>query len=67
MSHKFAVGQTVMFTPGVGEIAAARVPVMATVTRLLPRDGVECQYHIQAVKDGFLRRAHESQLRPTLG
>ena len=43
MSHKFAVGQTVMFTPGVGEIAAARVPVMATITRLLPRDGVDFQ------------------------
>jgi hypothetical protein len=65
MSHKFTVGQAVMFTPGVGEIAAARVPVMATVMRLLPRDGIEYQYHIQVVTDGLLRRAQESQLRPT--
>jgi hypothetical protein len=65
MSHKFAVGQSVLFTPGVGEIAAARVPVMATVMRLLPRDGIEYQYHIQVVTDGLLRRAQESQLQPT--
>jgi hypothetical protein len=65
MNHKFTVGQTVMFTPGAGEVAASRFPVMATVTRLLPRDGIEYQYHIQIVTDGLLRRAHEGQLRPS--
>ncbi len=59
------VGQPVVFTPGVGEIAAARFPVMATITRLLPRDGAEYQYHIQVVTDGLLRRAQESQLDST--
>jgi len=65
MSHKFIVGQAVVFTPGVGEVAAAKFPVRATVTRLLPRDGVDYQYHIQVVTDGLQRRAHESQLRST--
>jgi hypothetical protein len=65
MSHKFTAGQTVMFTPGLGEVAASHFPVMATITRLLPRDGAEYQYHIQVVTDGLLRRAQESQLRPT--
>ena len=45
--------------------SADRTPVMATVMRLLPRDGAEYQYHIQLVTDGLLRRAQESQLRPT--
>jgi hypothetical protein len=65
MTHEFTVDQSVMFTPGVGEIATARVPVMATVTRLLPRDGVEHQYHSWVVTDGLLRRAQEGQLQPT--
>jgi hypothetical protein len=65
MSHKFTVGQTVVFTPGVGEVAANKFPVRATVTRLLPRDGVDYQYHIQVGTDGLLRRARESQLQPT--
>ena len=64
MSHKFAVGQVVAFTPAVGEVAANSSPVMATIKRLLPRDGVEYQYHVQVVTDGLLRRARESQLRP---
>jgi negative regulator of sigma E activity len=65
MTHKFAVGQTVTFTPVVGEVVASRFPVVATVMRLLPRDGIEYQYHIQVVTDGLLRRAQESQLQPT--
>ena len=39
MSHKFIFGQTVMFTPGAGEVAVSRFPVMAIVTPLLPPDG----------------------------
>ena len=64
MSHKFAVGQVVAFITAVGEVAANSSPVMATIKRLLPRDGVEYQYHVQVVTDGLLRRARESQLRP---
>jgi hypothetical protein len=65
MSHKFTIGQAVMFTPGIGEIADNKFPVTATVTRLLPRDGTDYQYHIQIVTDRLLRRAWESQLQPT--
>ena len=60
MSHKFTVGQSVVFTPGIGEVAANKLPVRATVTRLLPRNGTDYQYHIQVVTDGLLRRAQES-------
>jgi hypothetical protein len=37
---------------------------MATVTRLLPMDGGEYQYHVKVDADGLLRRARENQLRP---
>jgi hypothetical protein len=62
MSHKFAVGQAVVFTPGAGEIIS--LATMATVTRLLPMEGSEYQYHIQVGADGLLRRAREDQLQP---
>jgi hypothetical protein len=64
MSHKFAVGQAVVFTPDAGEVGIISHPTMATVTRLLPMQGTEYQYHIQIEADGFQRRVRESQLRP---
>jgi hypothetical protein len=64
MSHRFAVGETVIFTPDAGEVSIVSLPTMATVTRLLPMDGGEYQYHVKVDADGLLRRARENQLRP---
>ena len=63
MSHKFAVGQAVIFTPDAGELIN-ELAAMATVIRLLPKDGGEYQYHIQLAPDGVRRRVWENQLRP---
>jgi hypothetical protein len=51
MSHKFNVDQAVVFTPGAGEVISLAAP--AIVIRLLPVDGAECQYQIQADADGL--------------
>ena len=64
MSHKFAVGEAVVFTPGAGEVGISALPTLATVTRLLPMQGAEYQYHIQVEADGLQRRVLENQLRP---
>jgi hypothetical protein len=60
--HRFSLGDAVLFSPdgsdGLYEIAAT-----GKVTRLLPKDGLEYQYHIQFGPDGQQRRALESQLR----
>jgi hypothetical protein len=64
MSQKFAVGQVVVFTPDAGEVGIISLPTMATVTRLLPMDGGEYQYHVRVGTDGLQRRVRESQLRP---
>ena len=64
MSHKFAVGEAVIFTPDAGEVSIVSLPTMATVTRLLPMEGGEYQYHVKVGADGLLRRAREDQLRP---
>jgi hypothetical protein len=37
---------------------------LPTVTRLLPMQGAEYQYHIQVEADGLQRRVLEHQLRP---
>jgi hypothetical protein len=63
MSHKFAVGQVVMFTPDAGEVGINSLPTMATVTRLLPMEGGENQYHVKVDADGLQRRVRENQLR----
>jgi hypothetical protein len=63
MSHKFTVGQAVVFTPDAGEVISS-LATTATVTRLLPMGGDgEYQYHVKVDADGLLRRARESQLR----
>jgi hypothetical protein len=64
MSHKFAVGQVVVFTPDAGEVGISTLPTTATVTRLLPMEGAEYQYHIQVEADGLQRRVRENQLQP---
>jgi hypothetical protein len=65
MAHKFSLGEIVIFSPDAGDVlhAAAR----ATISRLLPREGAEFQYHIQVGTDGLERRVRESQLRPVTG
>jgi hypothetical protein len=61
MSHKFSLGQPVVFTPAPGEMPD--IVTTGTVTRLLPKEGGEYQYHIQVDPDGLQRRVRESQLR----
>jgi hypothetical protein len=62
--HKFSLGQDLVFTPGTDFVI--RVPARCRVTRLLPKEGTEYQYHIQTEPDGQQRRAQESQLRPAI-
>ena len=62
MSHKFAIGEVVIFTPDAG--AVINLAAMATVTRLLPMERGEYQYQVKVGADGLLRRARENQLRP---
>jgi hypothetical protein len=61
-THQFALGQVVEFLPGLGEAAAERG--RCEVTRLLPQDGGEWQYHVRSTDGGTARRVRESQLRP---
>jgi hypothetical protein len=63
MSHKFAVGEVVVFVPDAGEVI--NVAAMATVMRLLPMEGGEYQYHIHVGTEDVQRRVRENQLRPT--
>jgi hypothetical protein len=65
MSHKFNLGQAVVFTPEAGEVFGTATK--ATVLRLLPRDGTDYQYHVQIEPDGPARRARENQLRAAEG
>jgi hypothetical protein len=61
MSHKFSLGQAVVFTPGFGEVLSATTK--GTVTRLLPKEEANYQYHVQVDPNGPVRRAREDQLR----
>lgn len=64
MSHKYSVGQAIVFSPGARDIA--HTGASGTITRLLPKDGAEYQYHIELRPDGQQRRVHEDQLRPVV-
>ncbi len=61
MSHKYSLGQAVVFSPGAGEIAGNLTS--GKVTRLLPKEGADYQYHIQLGPEGQQRRVQEKQLR----
>jgi hypothetical protein len=62
MSHKFGLGQTVLFTPsGVEVLETVEV---GTVTRLLPKEGKYYQYRVHITADDTERRASENQLKP---
>ena len=65
MSHKFNLGQAVVFTPEACEVL--ETATKATVLRLLPKDGADYQYHVQVRPDGPARRARENQLRAANG
>lgn len=59
-THKFAVGQTVRFSPGVQSPVAARGSY--TIVRLLPAEANDHQYRIKSTLDGHERVVKESQL-----
>ena len=61
MSHRFKLGQIVMFTPGAGEVLESATK--GKVMRLLPKEGADYQYHVQVEADGPARRARENQLQ----
>ena len=58
--HKFAVGQTVQFTPGALDRAAPRGTY--TIVRLLPPAARVNQYRIKSTADGHERVVQEVQL-----
>ena len=64
-SHRFAVGQVVVFLPGPDELAAEGCRY--EVTRVLPRDAGAWQYHVRGACGGHERRVREAQLRALLG
>jgi hypothetical protein len=53
-AHKFAVGQTVQFSPDLGQDGRGRF----TVVRLLP----QAQYRVKSQRDGHERVVREGQL-----
>jgi hypothetical protein len=61
VAHKFGLGQSLVFTPGAE--FAVRDPARCTVTRLLPKEGADFQYHVRIDLDGQQRRAWENQLQ----
>jgi hypothetical protein len=59
-SRKFAVGQTVRFSPDRHQIASARGQFK--VVRLLPEDASVFQYRVKSQADGHERIVREDQL-----
>ena len=58
--HKFAVGQTVRFSPDRGQEGAVRGSF--TVVRLLPEAAKIFQYRVKSQLDGHERVVREDQL-----
>jgi hypothetical protein len=65
VTHKFSLGETVVFSPG--SARALALPARGKITRLLPKEGTEYQYHIQFGPTGEQRMARKSQLRFIVG
>jgi hypothetical protein len=61
VTHNFSIGEIVVFSPGSG--GALAVPTRGKITRLLPKEGTEYQYHIRFGPNGEQRMVQESQLR----
>jgi hypothetical protein len=57
--HKYAVGQTVDFSPG---FAAGPGKGQFTIVRQLPAEGDTPQYRVKSTRDGHERMVLESQL-----
>lgn len=58
--HKFAIGQTVLYTSRpLGHMAANGT---YQIVKLLPSDGDDYQYRIKSATEAFERVAKESQL-----
>lgn len=60
VSHKFKVGQTVLYSPSVFEAAARKGSYK--VMRLLPAEGSDYAYLVKSGLDGHERVVRESQL-----
>jgi hypothetical protein len=58
--HKFAVGQTVRYSPGLGQGAAG--PGSFKIIRLLPETASVLQYRVKSQLDGHERIVREDQL-----
>ena len=55
--HKFAVGQTVRYSPGLGQR-----PGSFKIVRLLPESASVLQYRVKSQLDGHERVVREDQL-----
>jgi hypothetical protein len=62
LSHKFQIGQDVIYTPGAGDVMEREAN--GRITRLLPREGADYQYYFRIQPTGPERRALENQIRP---
>jgi hypothetical protein len=62
LRHKFQIGEDVIYTPGADDITEKEAN--GRITRLLPRDGTDYQYHVRVEPTGLERRALENQIRP---
>lgn len=60
-NHKFAVGQTVYFSGGMGRSEKGESAVFKVV-RLLPAEHNDQQYRVKSTQDGHERVVRESQL-----
>jgi hypothetical protein len=58
--HKFAVGQTLLFSPAASE--PVKVKGFYSVVRLMPPDNGDNQYRLKSDTDGHERVVRESQL-----
>lgn len=59
-SHKFKIGQTVVFTPNMSHVSTARGSY--EIVRLLPSETADCQYRVKNSRDGHERVVRESDL-----
>lgn len=61
MSHKYGLGQSVVFSPGPSDMRDSATA--GTITRLLPKEGSDYHYYIEFGPEGRQRRVWEKQLR----
>jgi hypothetical protein len=59
--HKFKVGQTVLYTSGVGSSRRSDI-----FTERLPPQGGDYQYRIKSAGESYDRMAKESELEPAM-